>query len=338
MVDAGERGSDEARQDNGSGVKYPEPNDLVGQQDIAYYGKAALYPVCQAALILWSFNTELDNKTRGVFPSGVSNQDGSGVEATVRRWRAEEAYLRKFLSEMPGEPKGDDRETIRVLLKGYETRADFVDDFVREYKAANSAALKALRRVFRKMGALKNQPRPRLKIASLRKLEILNFLHTKRLRAAFATAGHDLSGDPWSDNEWQPTEQELGAHIGTLSDPLCNSEWQGRLTAREIHFRLVTAGLLTGETGKEREELHEIRRIARKLGIRLAEDVRGPKRKPMRGVNKKPKQPRTKPELEFTGDIDQVLSELCQKSQGKARPSSYNQFWDTAEAQANRPS
>ena len=41
---------------------------------------------------------------------------------------------------------------------------------------------------------------------------------------------------------------------------LSDEAWQGRLTAREIHSRLVNAGVLNGSRAKERKQLHEVRR------------------------------------------------------------------------------
>jgi hypothetical protein len=116
---------------------------------------------------------------------------------------------------------------------------------------------------------------------------------------------------------------------GHLSD----EAWAGRLTAREIQSRLVDA---PGD-----RHAKEVRRLAKKLGIRLAKDQRGRKRKPYlpKREPKQPKRPRGRPrtkpepELEFTGDIDKALSKLFRKSQGKPeRAPSKNQFWNSTEA------
>jgi hypothetical protein len=114
---------------------------------------------------------------------------------------------------------------------------------------------------------------------------------------------------------------------------LSDEAWAGRLTAREIQSRLVDA---PGD-----RHAKEVRRLAKKLGIRLAKDQRGRKRKPYlpKREPKQPKRPRGRlrtkpePELEFTGDIDKALSKLFRKSQGKPeRQPSKNQFWNSTEA------
>ena len=80
---------------------------------------------------------------------------------------------------------------------------------------------------------------------------------------------------------------------------LSDEAWQGLLTAREIQSRLVDA---PGD-----RDAKEVRRLARKLGIRLAEDQRGrkqnpylPKQEPSRPRGR----PRTKPDIGFTNDLE----------------------------------
>jgi hypothetical protein len=334
MVDAGERSPDEAQppEKESNGVKGAKANTLITQQAIACYGKAALYPVCQAALDFLSLDAELRRKTEGVFPWGGRQRGASETLIEISLNRIKEAvFLRKVLAGLPGD-RADDREAIEILLKAYETLAQFAGEFAREYAAADTIGRRAFRRVLKRWNAFANGAR--LTDSASRKLEILDFLHNKRTRAVLVKEG--VEWQPPKGAEWQPTEQEISAYLETLADPLSNSEWRERLTAREIHSRLVNADFLKDQKGKERAQLHEIRRIARKLGIRLAEDKRGRKRKQSHRVNKKPKRrcgrPRTRPEVEFTGDIDRVLSELIQKSQGKARQPSYDQFLDIAEA------
>jgi hypothetical protein len=60
---------------------------------------------------------------------------------------------------------------------------------------------------------------------------------------------------------------------------LSDDVWQGCLTASSIHSHLVAAGAFNGN-GSRIRELNEIRRVAKRLGILLAEDQRGPKHKP----------------------------------------------------------
>lgn len=109
---------------------------------------------------------------------------------------------------------------------------------------------------------------------------------------------------------------------------LSDQAWQGLLTAREIQSRLVDA---PGD-----RHAKEVRRLVRKLGIRLAKDQSGrkpkpdlPKQKPKRASGR----PRTKVELEFTGDINSILNELSRKRHGMvSRQPSKNQLWDSTEA------
>jgi hypothetical protein len=116
-----------------------------------------------------------------------------------------------------------------------------------------------------------------------RTLEILKMLRDKVINAAWVKGG---ASDGY-------TEAAFGGDRA-LSD----EAWAGRLTVREIHSRLMTAGgsrLAGDKDGKE------IRRTMRRLGIRPAEDQRGRKWKPPYPEKQKPKRPRgrprTKPEI-----------------------------------------
>src|SRR6266567_3328278 len=94
MVNAGERGSDEAKPQekrnhvNGGmtkerlrqirdalesradtrqrGVKYAEANSLRTQQAIARFGKSARHPLCLAALEVWKLDEELSMQMKDV--------------------------------------------------------------------------------------------------------------------------------------------------------------------------------------------------------------------------------------------------------------------------------
>jgi len=81
--------------------------------------------------------------------------------------------------------------------------------------------------------------------------------------------------------------------------PLSDEAWQALLTAREIQSRLVDAPV--------DRDAKEVRRLASKLGIRLAEDQGGRKRNPYlskQEPNRPRGRPRTKPDIGFTNDLE----------------------------------
>ena len=166
--------------------------------------------------------------------------------------------------------------------------------FEREYDAAlyagDLAARRGLQRVRKRWIAANEEG---LKAGNARKLETLNMLRDKVKKAAWQLKGGASAG------YWEALQSGDRA----LSDEV----WQGRLTAREIHLHLVDAGVFSRSATKERRQLHEIRRIGRKLGIRLAEGQRGRKRKPYL-----PKQPKIEGSAHtrlahVRGDPDAVL-------------------------------
>lgn len=98
---------------------------------------------------------------------------------------------------------------------------------------------------------------------------------------------------------------------------LSDEDWQGRLTAKQIHSHIVaTRGVrVAGD-----KDAKEIRRLARKLKVRLAEDQRGRKRKPYM-AEPEPKRPlgrpRTKPDVWFTGDVEAIQGREVAAAGGK---------------------
>jgi hypothetical protein len=93
-----------------------------------------------------------------------------------------------------------------------------------------------------------------------------------------------------------------------LSDEI----WQGRVTAKEIRSYLEAT---YGSRAAGDKDAKEIRRAAKKLGIRLAEDQRGRKWKPpLLPKEQEPKRqrgrPRTKAELEFVKDLEAIEADL----------------------------
>ena len=148
----------------------------------------------------------------------------------------------------------------------------FKCEYKRVIRTGDAKACRALQRLRKRWIANEAS----LKAGDLRKLEMLNMLRDQVIKAKWTT-GEATSGSGY----WEA--------LRGGDRPLSDEAWQGRLTAREIHSRLADAGVLVDQE-LERGQLHEIRRLARKLGIRLAEDQRGRKRKPYLG-KQEPKRP-----------------------------------------------
>ncbi len=196
------------------------------------------------------------------------------------------------------------QELRGVRVARFERECDAVD------RAGDAKARKALQRVRKRWNDKKAFPRDN----DRRTLEILKMLRDKASDEAAAKGG--------------VRERYIEAARGG-NRALSDEAWQGRLTAREIQSRLVDA---PGD-----RHAKEVRRLTRKLGIRLAKDQRGRKRKPYlrKQQPKRPRgRPRTKPGLKLRGDIDQILAELSRESRGMPRPRkpSGDQFWDSTEA------
>jgi hypothetical protein len=208
------------------------------------------------------------------------------------------ALLRKINENFLPKARRAYQAQVKLLAMRDEIRPYLTGQFGHELLAAESAknrsALRALPRVQKRWKALSNGAR--LKYSELRELGILQMLRNKKIKAEWAK-GEALAG-------------YMEAAFGG-DRPLSDDEWQGRLTAREIHSHLTAtdgAGLAGDKDAKE------VRRIARRLGIRLDEDQRGRKWKGPRPKNqelKRPRgRPREKPELqpvENLGEVEEAL-------------------------------
>ena len=313
------------------GRKYAKANSLRTQQAIAGFGKSARHPLCLAALGLWRMDAELSVRTKAVkeagkFVSDIKQQRGRAL-----------ALVNHFLKE---EGKGVETQQAHTLLgkidkhlrkaqQCYQAAIKFrseyqgwrewaVARFSREHdaviRAGDVKARRALQRIREQWRA--NANGARLNDGDYITLEILKMLRDKTFRAAWAKDGA-VAG------YWE---------IGRGRDRALSDEaWQGRLTAREIHSRLVNAEVLNGSRAKEREQLHEVRRIAGKLGIRLAEDQRGRKWKPY-PAKQEPKGPRGRPrkrasvEPEFHADLAAVEAEQARESRTDPRLKAHQDF------------
>jgi hypothetical protein len=141
-----------------------------------------------------------------------------------------------------------------------------------------------------------------LKEGKARQLETLNMLRAKVIKAAWAKG--EASAGYW---------EALRGGDRPLSDEI----WQERLTARAIHSQIVAA---RGVPVAGDKDAKEIRRLAKKLGIRLAQDQPGRKWK-WPPPPKEPKQPRgrsrTRPEISFVSDTEAVEASKAAAERGK---------------------
>ncbi len=139
------------------------------------------------------------------------------------------------------------QETRRIALARFEIECDAVK------RAGDVRARRALQRVRKRWIANETS----WEDSDRRTLEILKMLRDKTTKAAWAKDGPEAG-------YWEAASGGERA----LSD----KTWQKRLTAREIQSGLVDA---PGD-----RDAKDVRRLAKKLGILLAEDQRGRKRKP----------------------------------------------------------
>jgi hypothetical protein len=327
MVGTGKRGSDQTQpQEKGKRVKYSKANTVHMQQFIAVYGKAARYPVCQAWLSLRELRAELIDQMKDEVSfekvldrakqlkeeaeGAIKQFFGERKEKEANLWAAQLRKIDKHLSEV--QTCYEAKVGLRSFYQEAHQRA--AAQFRRESDAVvrtgDVKARRALQRV-KKRWNKKTLPGD----TDRRTPEILKMLRGK---ASDQVAAKDGANARYLE----------AARSG--SRPLSDKAWQGLLTAREIQSRLVDA---PGD-----RDAKEVRRLAKKLGIRLAKDQCGRKRKPYLR-KKQPKRPvgrpRIKPVLQFKGeDFDQILAELERESRGLPRPRqlSENQFWDSTEA------
>jgi hypothetical protein len=277
-------------------VKYAKANSFHTQLAIAQFGKSARHPLCLAALEIWRLDAELSVWTKKVvLRQGFVNS----AKQLKDRAQAMVAQFRKERKEKEAnEASAHLREIDKYLLKAQgcyqaavwgrsfylEVRLWAVARFERERDAAlrtgNVKALRALQRVRKRL----NDNKTFLGDADRRTLEMLKMLKEEVRKAALAKGG---------------AKGGLVEAVRSGSRPLSDEALQGLLTAREIRSRLVDA---PGD-----RHAKEVRRLARKLGIRLAEDERGRKRNPYlskQEPNRPRGRPRTKPDIGFTNDLE----------------------------------
>jgi hypothetical protein len=279
-------------------------NSLRTQRFIAQYGKSARHPVCQAWLTLRGFDAKLEEVTKEVAQTekivDSAKRQKEQVRGLYEQFHKEgkqkeliqaAAVLREIGEHLPKVQKHYE-EGVKLRSMLLESRPVLVAYFNREKndvtRTGDVKARRALLRVQDRWGK-----KAFLKDSDRRTLEILGILHSKVIKAVWATKGEAGAG-------------YLEAVRGG-DRPLSDEVWQGRLTVREIHSLLMTVGgpRLAGDNdGKA------IRRTMRSLGIRPAEEQRGRKWKPPYPVKQEPKRPRgrprTKAEIVRTGNPDDV--------------------------------
>jgi hypothetical protein len=271
MANAGERRSDEAHSQEKS--HFVKTSSLRTQQAVARYGKAARHPLCLAALDLWRLDAEVSKWTKAIVFSEElvkrTKQMKENVQTVSKQFHKERnekeanqvsALLRKIKTHLL---RAEKRYQAAVKVRSFyqEGHRWAVALFERERDAALCAGKKG---VLRALGRLRKRwtvGEAGLKAGNLRELETLSLLRHRVIKAARETRGL--------------RDGYLEAARGG-DRPLSDEVWQGRLTNRGIHSHIAdTRGLsVAGD-----KDAKEIRRAARTMGIRLAEDKRGRKLK-----------------------------------------------------------
>jgi hypothetical protein len=311
-------------------VNYARANSLRTQQAIARFGKGARHPVCLAWLELAQMEAELSAQRKDVELSretiSEAKQNKQEVIKLYHKAQNEKvAYQASMLlgkiNEHLSKAENWNRAAVKLRSIFQELHQVAAERFDREWDAATRAkdtkALRALQRVRKRWNDKAFLVSDRIT------LEIVKMHRDKKIKAAWALDGA-LAGY---------MEAAFGGNRA-LSD----EAWQGRLTTREVLSRLVDAGIINGSRAREREQLHEIRRVTRGLGIRLAEDQRGRKWKPPYQAKQEPKPPRGRPrgkiELDHTGNLEltqarKVRARMGVPHDGGQRP--LNPFWRPSE-------
>lgn len=239
---------------------------------VARYGQAARHPLCQAALRLWSWDVQWLNAIKA---SLITERVLKDCENNIRKTKALIAQLRQ--ERKPGGAKS----ACEVLQKFNQLRSEALavrqkreditalralrfmaeDAFAKESLAAargrDFAAFKALKPLWERWGQPNYQH-------DYRTLGLLELFRDEAVKQAW---DRDGVGGGYSE-------------VAFGSDKLLSDEahWPG-FTAKELHEHLVARRAFSGGE----EQLHQVRRLAKKLGIRLSPDKRGPKLKKEKG-------------------------------------------------------
>jgi hypothetical protein len=313
MVNGGERHSDQTKPpEKGKGVK--GASSLRAEQADARYGKAARHPLCLVALDLLRLDDELFKCTEEIELSEGrvkrTKQMKKNAQALIKQFREERndkkanqvsALLRK-VDRLLAIVHKRYQLAVQIRSKWQEMRPVPLALFKREYerviRTRDAKACRALQRLRKRWFA--NEAH--LKAGDLRKLETLNLLRDKVIKAAQETRG-------------LPDGYLEAARGGERA--LSDEVWQGRLTAREIHSHIVAARGLRVAGDKDAKE---IRRLARKLPLRLAKDKRGRKWKwppPPKEQKQRRGRPRTGLDIIFVNDLEAIEARKAAAERGK---------------------
>ena len=312
MADAGERGSDEAQQEKGNGVKggmtaeraatilasakamgaSPAPSlrairadSLRAHQLAARFGLAARHPLCQAALGLWDLDAQrakaMENARRAKMllekAQQLKKQSRASLDHFYEKGKQKEVIIEDDfwhkVNEVSLKAQKAYQGANKCIAFHEEMRIYAAWQFGQELLAIErtkmKSVLRALSRVQKRWKALSNGKR--LKYGELRELGILQQLQDKKIKA--------------EDAKGRAVAAYMEAWFGG-DRPLSDDEWQGRLTAREIHSHLAAAAdpRVAGD-----KDAKEIRRLCKGLGLRLAKDQPGRKWKGPVPVKQEPK-------------------------------------------------
>ena len=236
---------------------------------VARYGEGIRHPLCRTALGVWSADAdwylalELSittarqlndcdkhiRETKSLISRLQREQkmrDAKTARLLLQRWkslRSEAAAIQQTESCIP---------TLRALRK--MAADDFSKASVAAVRARDFSAFKALERVGKRWREPDNQ-------IDHRTSAVLHVLRSEAVRRAWAIGG---AAAGW--NEAATAGSKL------LSDEIYGSVF----TARQLHRRLIAMRVFS----PSEEQLHQVRRLAKKLGIRLLPDRRGPKARP----------------------------------------------------------
>jgi hypothetical protein len=241
---------------------------------VARYGSALRYPLCCAGLSLW----ETDAFWLRLIKESLLNQ-GARKDSEHQRNQAKSliAQLRKARKADEAKQVSHILEEVEDVRRKLETADEanrqqipawrkirtvaeqrFATESVAALRAHNFPALRALERAWKAWKQPNNQPQ-------YRKLEILRVIRDGAVQRAWNDGGA-------ASGYWE---------IVSGPDRLLSDNHWPRFTARQLHEHLVAVNAFSEPQNEEQasEQLHQVRRLAKQLGIRLLSDRRGPKRK-----------------------------------------------------------
>jgi hypothetical protein len=296
--------------------------NLRTQLAVIRLGKSAQYPLCLAALDLWKVYADLSGQARDAELSWevLNSAKRQKEQARALRSAFQKAQQKKELEEASAllckidEHLLKAQRCFRALVGLFsltleELRPIAVARFERECDAVvrvkNVEAVNALHRVKKRWSIGGNGSAHPISA----KIETLKILRRKAIKAA-QTKGGAIAGY---------MEAAFGGDR-SLSDEY----FSGRLTAREVHSHLMDVGgvRLAGD-----KDAKEVRRLAGRLGLRLAEDKRGRKPAKLPCRAKQPPtpsrpcgRPRSKVELVFYEDLGVIEAQQAARNRRGDNP------------------